>query len=382
MKSSGSLKTNAERNRKRVLFLAYYFRPSEAIASVRSWNMATQLAKRGWDVTVVTPRPEQWRFKEDRWIGIVGDAADAGVCLRHVRVSWPMLSHDLLWQDGVLGRLVGGFCRRVVWHLHIDGTIGWMKAVSLFGCSLAPGRFNLLLSTGGLFTSFRAAGSLAHRLGCPYVLDYRDPWTGNPHQEWPHREREWEARLVHGAAGVTVVSPSWGRVIGPRFGVESKIVTLWNGYDADMFCSVEAKKWDHCAVVYAGTLYPPQRVLDPVLTAIGAVCAQLPPVPVRFHYYGSHSALVRQAAERLGVQPFVEVHGLVSRKSALEAQKGAALNVIVASVQEAGSLSENGIVTGKVFDCLALGTPVLVIAPPGSDLREVIKQTGGGECVS
>lgn len=347
---------------------------------MRSWNMATQLARRGWDVTVVTPTPEQWRFKEDRRNKVITDAADVGVRLQHVRVPWPMLSHDLLWQEGFLGRLVCGLCRRVVRHLQIDATIGWMRAVNSLGRTLTSGHFDLLLSTGGPFTSFRLAEPLARRLGCPYVLDYRDPWTGNPHLHCRDREREWECRLLHGAAAVTVVSPSWAEMIGSRFGVESKTYTLWNGYDADMFRSVERREFDHFAVVYAGTLYPPQRVVDPVLRAIGALGARCSPLPVRFHYYGTHSRLVRQTAERLGMEAVVNAHGLVSRKEALEAQKGASLNVVIASVQETGGAAENGIVTGKIFDCLALGSPLLVIAPSNNDLRQVISQTGGGEC--
>ena len=50
--------------RPKLLFLVWNFPPVQAIASVRTWNVAKYLARLGWDVTVVTPRPELWRHLE------------------------------------------------------------------------------------------------------------------------------------------------------------------------------------------------------------------------------------------------------------------------------------------------------------------------------
>jgi len=51
--------------RPKLLFLAYHFPPSQAVGSVRAWNMAKYLARLGWEVTVITPDPSLCRSVND-----------------------------------------------------------------------------------------------------------------------------------------------------------------------------------------------------------------------------------------------------------------------------------------------------------------------------
>ena len=97
-----------------------------------------------------------------------------------------------------------------------------------------------------------------------------------------------------------------------------------------------------------------------------------------FHYYGRHGVHVREEAERFGVTDKVIVHELVPRATALEAVKGAGVAVVITSVADNATLEDNGMVTGKIFEAIGLGTPVLVIAPDGSDANVVAETTGLG----
>jgi hypothetical protein len=45
----------------RLLFLACYFPPVNAVGSVRTGNVAKYLGRLGWEVEVVTPAPHIWR---------------------------------------------------------------------------------------------------------------------------------------------------------------------------------------------------------------------------------------------------------------------------------------------------------------------------------
>jgi hypothetical protein len=51
--------------RPKLLILACSFPPVQAIASVRTGNIAEYLARLRWEVTVVTPDPSVWRNVED-----------------------------------------------------------------------------------------------------------------------------------------------------------------------------------------------------------------------------------------------------------------------------------------------------------------------------
>ena len=70
------------------------------------------------------------------------------------------------------------------------------------------------------------------------------------------------------------------------------------------------------------------------------------------------------------------LHGAVSRTEALAAVKGAGVSIVITTVSETSTLADRGIVTGKVFEAIGLGTPILAIAPPGCDLETILKTTG------
>jgi glycosyltransferase involved in cell wall biosynthesis len=87
---------------------------------------------------------------------------------------------------------------------------------------------------------------------------------------------------------------------------------------------------------------------------------------------------VLEEASRAGAADLVEIHGQRPRREVLSAVKGASLAVVVASVRAASGLAERGIVTGKLFEALGLGTPVLLVAPAASDAADILARTGGG----
>jgi glycosyltransferase involved in cell wall biosynthesis len=97
-----------------------------------------------------------------------------------------------------------------------------------------------------------------------------------------------------------------------------------------------------------------------------------------FHYYGEHEDHVREEAKRFDVMAQVILHGLVSRTEALSAVRGAGVAVVISSVVEGVAVEDMGIVPAKVFEALGMGTPILLIAPPGSDIEAIVETTGGG----
>jgi hypothetical protein len=99
----------------------------------------------------------------------------------------------------------------------------------------------------------------------------------------------------------------------------------------------------------------------------------------KFHYFGCHGHHVRQAAQAHAISERVVIHGTVGRQESLAAIAGAGAAAVVTTVYETGSLSDRGMITGKIFEPIGLGTPVLAIAPRGSDMEQVVKIAGGGD---
>jgi glycosyltransferase involved in cell wall biosynthesis len=85
---------------------------------------------------------------------------------------------------------------------------------------------------------------------------------------------------------------------------------------------------------------------------------------------------IREQADRFGLTDRIVFHGQVPRQEALSAVKGANLAVVITSVEEEETLEDKGIVTGKIFEAVGLATPVLLIAPRGSDAGAITAATG------
>jgi glycosyltransferase involved in cell wall biosynthesis len=338
------------------------------------------LTRLGWDVTVVTPHPSVWRKVEDSE-KVMMELDGQGVKRILTDHQWRCLAPDYLkcWDRG-LGWVAGGICRSIARNLRIDFHIGWIRAAGKACSGLNPKDVDLILASGSPFLAFRLAKQLADRLGRPYVLDYRDPWTANPHSASPSHPRtiREETSLLEGCAAVTIVSPSWGKALERRHGVRAKLHVVTNGYDPNEMADVKAYDFGHCAFVYTGNFYPPKRVISPFLAALKLLKQSSSESSMKwyFHYYGVHENHVREEANQLGLIDRIVLHGRVSQREALSAVKGASLAVVITTIEEEGTLEDKGIVTAKIFEAIGVGTPVLLIAPKGSDATTTTETTG------
>ena len=343
---------------------------------MRTWNAAKYLTRFGWDVTVVTPRPELWRHLDNR------EKAKADLQMEGIRQiltdhDWRFLNpiHLTCWDRG-LGWLVGGICRKLARFTAIDDGVGWIKAAERACHQLQPNDVDLVLASGPPFATFMLAERLAKKLSRRYVLDYRDPWLDAPLMSEALRGFLPEARLLKGAAAVTIVSQAWASDLDSRFNIGSKLHVVTNGYDAEEFSSVQPYGFGHFAIVYGGIFYPPERVITPVLLALQRLKNRGTSLEWCFHYYGDHNTHVREEAARLGVTDHVKLHGRVPRAEVLSAIRGANVAVVINSVFEESPARIKGTVPAKLFEIIALGTPVLMIAPQGCD-AETIACTSG-----
>lgn len=366
----------------RLLLLAHYFPPVHTIGAVRAFEMAKWLTRKGWEVTVVTPTASVWSRVEnpERVQALLSREG-----IRCMRTGYPFrqfAAQGLVAEAGRAWRWLPKVARRLQRPLHLDGEIGWLYAAARACSALDPADVDVVLATGPPFIAFRLARRVAEELGRPYVLDYRDLWTGNPHGPRKFDSRGGRSERIHlrDAAAITAVSPSLAKSLDVQFGIGEKVQVVSNGYDAEDLADVPALDFGHFGVVYAGTFYPPKRVIAPVVRALQRLKerARVPQGAWKFHYYGPHAEHVRNAASGSGLGENVVIHGLVARREVLAALRGSGLSVVVTSIEPEGSLEDRSIVTGKIFEAVGLGKPSLVIAPRGSDLEGILRQTGLG----
>lgn len=356
-----------------VLYLAYYFPPVNEIAAVRSWNTARQLRKRGWAVTVVTPAPDLWR-RTERPAETAALIKAEGIRMLHTGHRLRHLPNTrLCCKDNGLWRLLGGMARILARRARLELTIGWLPELRRAMSVLDSSEFNLVLATGGPFFCFKVARDTAQRLKSPYVVDYRDLWRGNPHLRYGTKALCTEARVLADAAAVTVVSPGCRDYLIEQFRFKAKPNVVTNGYCPEELANVKASEFGHFSIVYTGLFYPPKRSIGPIMAAMRQLRQNhTDHNDFKFHYYGPDKAHVQEQAIQYGVEDRILMHGQVARAEALAAVKGASLALVITSVERHPSLADQGILTGKLFEAIGLGSPLLLIAPPESDAARLV----------
>jgi glycosyltransferase involved in cell wall biosynthesis len=364
----------------KLLLLAYAFPPRNAAGSVRLWNIGKYLSQLGWELTVVSPDPSLLRNPEgpERVIALLAQERIRLLVTGH---RWRCLSPYSLkcWNTGI-GWIIGGTCRQLARYFAIDSAIGWVKEAESACASLTKNDADIILASGPPFASFALVKRLADRLGCPYVLDYRDPWVVPRQSKFSALQAtvELERKLVEGAAAVTAVS-NYSMLNGLELGPNLHVIS--NGFDPDEMAKVKPYEFGHFAIVYAGTFYPPQRVITPVMQALKRLKEEQSSGSVewKLHYYGVHGGHVHKEALRFGITDKIVIHGRVPRAEALSAVRGSSVAVVITSVLEERAENreyDRVIVPGKLFEILGMRVPVLLIGPSGAVVDRIIETTG------
>jgi hypothetical protein len=247
-----------------------------------------------------------------------------------------------------------------------DRWIGWEP----FALAAVRGlSFDAVLATLPPYTPALIARHIAKRHGAVFALDYRDPWTEAPRTDWDpalyahlvDRHRRAEDACLRDADVVLTTSPTIGRWLAPRSGIEP--VFAPNSFDGP----VAPPRPRTRTLVYTGTLAY-GRSLAPVLAAM----AQLGNDPVgsglELVYAGTEGPQVTAEAARFGLGGRVRNLGYISTRESDALGRDALAAIVLVTPRYEYMLP------GKLFEIVAAGTPLLLIAPADSDVATICRQ--------
>src|SRR3989449_7624571 len=165
------------------------------------------------------------------------------------------------------------------------------------------------------------------------------------------------------ADGVIANTPQLAAVLSAKY-PEVPVHCVPNGVDAE--CLPPARHpYPGLSIIYAGTLYG-SRDLGPVVQAFRGFLERPPEAAqagsklrIAGHAEASSAAALGEQVTASGLGPYVEVLGAVPRAQALDLIARSRLAVVLAQEQELQT-------PAKLYECIAMGIPALVVAEPGS----------------
>jgi glycosyltransferase involved in cell wall biosynthesis len=379
--------------RPRLLYLSFYFPPSRASGVYRARATANHLAIRGWDVTALAAPLD---FLRD----VLGslDTDLAATVDPRIRVERPPL-HRFAWEKDLrrYGRFRRTFPRSAQKLYQLSQRLGFPEHYASWGlAAVARGlrlhrrrRFDVVLATGNPFASFGAAW-LFHRLtGVPYVLDYRDSWTLDLFTNEPafppgHPAWRWERRVLARASGVVFVNQALRDWHAERYpAVADRMLVVPNGWDPELIAApvdspqiggpgTAAGGADAAPGLRFGYLGTVTRVqpLEELVAAFQLVRAHgdLTDAELRIHgHLGFSPAGSAELVSRLGLTGDTGVRylGPVAKTEVHTVYAETDVLIFLAG-------GSRYVTSGKIFEYLASGRPIVSVHAPGIAAEEVL----------
>ncbi len=350
--------------KREILFISYYSPFIRTVASIRIENMIRQLIKHNWNVTLLSPDEKYFHNIDDK-INIEN--------LNIIRTSFiTKLLSGIEKENKALEYLSRGLSK-LSRTIGFEPETGWLYDILNYYKKYAM-NINFAICSGGPFVSFIAAYLIKKYINpeFKYMLDYRDLWNGNPHNRYTLFSHI-ESKILKNASGIFAVSPSMVQILS-RYNDKCYLIT--NGFNKKDIENIITEKRSEITnnLVYAGTFYKDLRTIDPLFRSIKLLKEE--GIDIIFDFYGSQVEYVKNKGKIYGISGNIRCFGNRHRNEVLRALFEAMGVVVIINSNKESNLFQDTIITGKIFECIALNRNVLVIAPKSSDSNKILEEIG------
>jgi len=392
----------------RLLLIAYDFPPVNRSAALRPYGLARHWARAGVDVKVLTtPRgrpglpvnPASMYSDLDTFEIIEADHqpwmrwfTPAAARIRHSpapdtppappappRPGHPVLRIKRAGQAAVRAAKAGSF---------LCPTNGWIRPAVRAALDLhRRWPYDVVVSSFGPAAAHHIAARLRQQVPFFWVADYRDLWGGGDLFEtrWPFRSWEiaLEKRTVHQADMLSTISAPFVEYLRQRL-PGKPVLLIENGFDTDDLAAPAAspppardRSTRKVRLVYAGALALAHRNPDPLFAALAALRLRNPELAsnIEVVFHTTHRDLLHAMMDRWQLGDLVRDGGYLNRSQILQVQREADGLIFL----DWNNPEIRGILTGKIFEYLHAGVPILSIGGDvHSDANDLIVRHGYG----
>jgi len=357
----------------KVLLVTMYFPPAGGGGVQRSLKLAQYLPALGIETHVLAPDDPKWVHRDPEL------RAPTQAWIHRARYLGPRArkpAEELRAADGFERALVQAqvTARRL---LLPDASVTWnVTAIPAAVRIVRQEGIDVVLTTSPP-GSVHLVGAAVQRLtDARWIADLRDPLVANQHRRddtaaarTRQAANEQVARLVaRQADAISCVSEAIAaemRGFEPR----GQVRVIGNGCDFDDFAGLEYTAGPRFRITHTGSFFG-KRDPRPFLQAFRD--ADLDAV-VRF--VGDFRSTDREWAEQLGLGDRLELVDYLPRAESLRMQRDS--EALLLLVPEAGGRGK-GVLSGKVYEYLAAGRPILAVVPPDGAAADLVRETGAG----
>ena len=361
-----------------ILLISHFYPPSDMVAARRPAALAKYLSTLGHRVTVLTSGAwgERPAAEEAAVVVRTGDLMTSRLNWRRAQLrAWTGESNAAHYRAGASwpARVLVPDVAVLTWLPHL-----LPAALKL----VMRTRFDCAITTSGP-ESVHLVGLALRGRGLAWIADLRDGWRFETQHSWPTRlqdtlDGKLERLTMTRADGVSAVTQPIAADLRERLGVDAWAIT--NGYDPEELPSAGDANGlldgGRHSMLHTGRMASSQRSPQPVLDALRSLRKSDPGVASRFELAlaGPLTLEERRMVDAPDLRGHVRALGSLPRGKALELQRAADSLLLLTAGNRRGEA------TGKLYEYLAAGRPILVIGDR-TEAARIVHETGAGLAV-
>ena len=383
---------------KRVLIITYYWPPSGGSGVQRWLKMSKYLPENGWQPVIYTTENAEYP--------IIDPSLEKDVLPEIEVIRRPITEPYTLYKKflGVKKEetVKMGFIEEKekkkgwkedlsLWirgNLFIpDARCGWVKpSVRYLKEYLKEHPVDAIVSTGPPHSMHLIAMKLKEALGIPWIADFRDPWTEIDYYDelrltrWAdNKHHRLEREVLNKADKVVTVAPDGARRLG-RIG-NRNVRVIYNGFDRDDDAKTAVSPSEKFSITYLGVL---SKIQNPenLWQVLGELVKEDTDFSknLRINMIGQIDSSVASAIDKNGLSQHVTYSPYLPHSEVSAAHRRSSLLLLL--LMPDSEPRAKGLLTGKLFEYMASGRPILCIGPEDGDAAEILNETGAGQTIS
>ncbi len=374
---------------KRVLIITYYWVPAGGVAVQRFLKFAKYLRGYGWEPVILTVENGSYPYTDESLQAQVPD----GIEVYRTKTFEPFEIYNLL--RGQKGKTVPlavatasnpSLFQRISAYIRAnfflpDARRGWKPyAVKQAAGLIASGKIDAMITTGPPHSTHLIGQELKRRYGLPWLADFRDPWTeifNNQYLPFTKasiaKDKAYEASVLRDCDVATVIGEGMKTVFPAAYTGKMQVIT--NGYDEEDYTTGLLPERDKFRLRYVGNLFSNQNI-----PALWAAIAELRAEDAEFRsdfeleVTGKADAAVSEGIAMAGITDCTVFKSFVPHSEAIRRMQTASLLLSVIPQVENNKL----IITGKIFEYIGAGRPVLLVGPADCDAALIVSAAQAG----
>ncbi|MCD4723382.1 MAG: glycosyltransferase family 4 protein [Bacteroidales bacterium] len=373
---------------KSVLILTYYWPPAGGPGVQRWLKFAKYLEEFGWRAHILTVRDGTYSALDEQLLKEVPE----GIPVYKTRSRDPFRIYNMLKgkKDGSVSvalininkekSLLDRLSMYIRSNFFIpDARKGWIPFAYKEAMKIISDKnIDMIVTTGPPHSTHLAGLKIKRKIGIKWLADLRDPWTTVYYNDMlprteatKRKDKKYEDYVLGNADVLTVVSPGMKKEFSDR---NPHIEVVLNGFDlADMEPSGIAGGSDgRFRLTYTGNFKPNQHV-PLIWDAISELIAEEEGFRKNFvlSFVGNVDGIVPGYFKEKGLSENIELISYVPHQEVTRLMSGSVLLFFVVPQSRNNKL----IITGKLFEYLASGRPVISVGPTGGDASAILEDT-------